>query len=379
MQKSVSILGSTGSVGTQTLEVCREQDIKVVAITGNQNIDLLEAQAREFMPELVVVYDEEKYKNIKERLADTDIEIMSGMEGLITAAKIECDSIVTAVSGSIGLRPTIEAIKTGKRIALANKETLVCAGDIVMALASENNVEIIPVDSEHSAIFQCLTGRENELKKILLTASGGPFRGKTLEETENVTPQMAVAHPNWSMGAKISIDSATMMNKGLELIEAMHLFSCSYDEIEILIHPESIIHSAVELIDNTVIAQLGTPSMKLPIQYALSFPERKTSTAKALDLKALRCLNFYDIDLVNQPCLALAIDCAKQKNTAACVMSAANEEAVALFLQGKIGFNDIYRSTYEALSSIDLISKPNLDEILEADSKARAFIKEKYL
>ena len=294
MVKSISVLGCTGSIGRQTIAVAEHIGMPVVALTANRKIDMLEEQARRLHPKFVAVYDEEAAKAFRIAVADTDIQVGSGMEGLIQAATMEeTDCVVTAVSGAVGLKPTLAAIDAKKRIALANKETLVCAGDIVMARAAEKGAEIVPVDSEHSAIFQCLMGREKgELHKILLTGSGGPFRGKARAELEDVTPEQAVKHPNWSMGAKISVDSATMMNKGLEFVEAMHLFGVTPDDIQVVIHPQSVIHSMVELVDGTVIAQLGVPDMGLPIQLALTYPQRCPSMFARLDFTTLQSLSF---------------------------------------------------------------------------------------
>ena len=344
MVRSISILGCTGSIGRQTAAVAQHTGIRVAALTANRKIDLLEQQARQFHPSFVAVYDEEAAKAFKIAVADTDIRVGSGMSGLIEAATLEeSDCVVTAVSGAVGLKPTLAAIDAKKRIALANKETLVCAGDMVMARARERGAEIVPVDSEHSAIFQCLMGRkEGELHKILLTGSGGPFRGRKRESLEDITPAQAVAHPNWSMGAKISVDSSTLMNKGLEFVEAMHLFAVTPDDIQVVIHPQSVIHSMVELVDGTVIAQLGVPDMGLPIQLALTYPERKTSMFEHLDFWKLRDLSFEKPDLENFPCLRLAMDCARKGGTAPCVMSAANEVAVHKFLRGELGYNRIY-------------------------------------
>ena len=316
-------------------------------------------------------------KALRIALADTDIAVGGGENALCEAAVIsDTDAVVTAVSGAVGLRPTLAAIEKGRRIALANKETLVCAGDIVMRRARECGAEIVPVDSEHSAIFQCLTGRTGELHKILLTGSGGPFRGWTREATRDVTPEKAVSHPNWSMGAKISVDSATMMNKGLEFIEAMHLFGVTPDDIQVLIHPESVVHSMVELLDGTVIAQLGVPDMGLPIQYALTYPERKPSRSDRLDLTAYpNGLHFYEPDLEALPCLALAMRCARTGGTAPTVMNAANEIAVGLFLGHKIGYHSIYESVAAAVEAIAPVAAPDLDVIRAADQEARAFVR----
>ena len=380
MVKAISVLGSTGSIGKQTLNVARHLKMLVKALSVQKSVALAEQQAREFHPELVAVFDEAAAKELAQKLSDTDIRVVSGEAGLIEAATIpSADCVVTAVSGAIGLKPTLAAIDTGRRIALANKETLVCAGEIVMARAQEKGAEIVPVDSEHSAIFQCLTGRDRkELKKILLTGSGGPFRGKTVAELEHITPEQAVKHPNWSMGAKISVDSATMMNKGLEFIEAMRLFDCTPDDIEVIIHPESIIHSMVELVDGTVIAQLGVPDMELPIQLALTWPERAASPADRLDLTAVGKMTFEKPDFAKLPCLELAIQCARRGGTATTILSAANEIAVALFLGHRIGYNDIYRSVAGALERIPVVSAPTLEEILEADRLARNDVREHF-
>ena len=381
MVKAISILGSTGSIGRQTVKAAKNLGLPVKALAAKSGIDLLEKQARELKPEVVAVYDEQAGKTLRTRLADTGIRVSFGSQSLTEAAVIEgADCIMTAVSGSVGLEPTLAAIDEGRRIALANKETLVCAGEIVMARAKEKGAEIIPVDSEHSAIFQCLEGmkKRHELKRILLTGSGGPFRGLSVEETFHKTPAEAVSHPNWSMGAKISVDSATMMNKGLEFIEAMHLFSVSPDMIEVLIHPQSVVHSAVELCDGAVIAQLGVPDMELPIQYALTYPERRPSTAETLDLFTRGHLDFFSPELGKLPCLRLAVDCARRGGTAPCVLSAANEEAVSLFLTEKIFFGQIFECVRAALDSIDIIDKPSLGDIMQADAAARAFVKRNF-
>ncbi|MCI9469033.1 MAG: 1-deoxy-D-xylulose-5-phosphate reductoisomerase [Oscillospiraceae bacterium] len=380
MVNGISILGSTGSIGRQTVAAAKHLGVPVKAISVQSNIELAERQARELNTELVAVYDEDAAKALRRRLCDTNIRVAGGEAGLIEAAVIpSADCVVTAVSGAVGLKPTLAAIDTGRRIALANKETLVCAGTIVMARAAEKGAEIVPVDSEHSAIFQCLTGRERtELYRILLTGSGGPFRGKPVSELRDITPAQAVKHPNWSMGAKISVDSATMMNKGLEFIEAMYLFACTPDEIQVIIHPESIIHSMVELVDGTVIAQLGVPDMGLPIQLALTWPERGPSMSERLDFAALGKLTFEAPDLAKVPCLGLAMDCARRGGTATAILNAANEVAVALFLQEKIGFTQIYDCVSKALDSMEICSDPNLEEILDADRRARNFVREHF-
>ena len=378
MVNTISILGSTGSIGRQTVAVAEHLGLRVRAITTNHNIKLAEEQARRLRPAMVGVTDEAAAKALRVALADTDIKVWSGEHALVEAAVISGnDAVVTAVSGAVGLKPTLEAIEKGRRICLANKETLVCAGEIVMRRAAECDAEIVPVDSEHSAIFQCLTGRKKgELRKILLTGSGGPFRGWTREQTKDVTPAQAIAHPNWSMGAKISVDSATMMNKGLEFIEAMHLFAVTPDDIEVLIHPESVIHSMVELVDGTVIAQLGVPDMELPIQYALTYPKRTESLSERLDFtKLTRGLTFQAPDFEKLPCLALAIRCARTGGTAPAVMNAANEVAVHLFLDGEIGYNDIYDYVIETVETLGVSPATDLDALIEADRAARETVR----
>lgn len=377
MVNSISVLGCTGSIGRQTIAVAEHTGIRVAALSANRKIDLLEEQTRRLHPKLVAVFDEAAAELFRAAVKDLDVKVVSGMEGLIEAAVCpESDCVVTAVSGSVGLKPTLAAIHEKKRIALANKETLVCAGELVMGTAAKESAEIIPVDSEHSAIFQCLMGREKkELKKILLTGSGGPFRGRKRSDLEAIMPEQAVRHPNWNMGAKISVDSATMMNKGLEFVEAMHLFSVTPDEIQVVVHPQSVIHSMVELVDGTVIAQLGVPDMGLPIQLALTYPERKESMFEHLDFTKLQGLTFEPPDLENMPCLALAMECARTGGTAPCIMSAANEVAVHLFLRGEIGYNRIYDAAAAAVTAIPVVHTNDLDEILNADREARAFVK----
>ena len=380
MVKGISVLGCTGSIGRQTLAVADHTGIRVAALTAQRKIDLLEEQTRKFRPAFVAVYDEEAAKQFKVAVSDLDVRVGSGMAGLLEAATLtESDCVVTAVSGAVGLKPTLAAIDARKRIALANKETLVCAGDLVMARAAERGAEIVPVDSEHSAIFQCLMGREKrELHKILLTGSGGPFRGKKRAELEDVSPEQAVRHPNWSMGAKISVDSSTLMNKGLEFVEAMHLFGVKPDDIQVVIHPQSVIHSMVELVDGTVIAQLGVPDMGLPIQLALTYPERKPSMFQHLDFWKLRDLSFEEPDLTNFPCLRLAMDCAGRGGVAPCVMSAANEVAVHKFLRHELGYNRIYDAAAEAVERVGVTAADDLDTILAADQAARVFVKEHF-
>ena len=380
MVRSISILGCTGSIGRQTAAVAEHLGIRVAALTANRKIDLLEQQARLFKPSFVAVYDEDAARAFRIAVADTDIRVGSGMEGLIEAATLpESECVVTAVSGAVGLKPTLAAIDERKRIALANKETLVCAGDLVMARAGEKGAEIVPVDSEHSAIFQCLMGRrKGELEKILLTGSGGPFRGRRREELENISPEEAVRHPNWSMGAKISVDSSTLMNKGLEFVEAMHLFGVTPDDIQVVIHPQSVIHSMVELVDGTVIAQLGVPDMGLPIQLALTYPERRPSLFQHMDFWKLRDLSFEEPDLENFPCLRLAMDCARRGGTAPCVMSAANEVAVHKFLRHELGYNRIYDAAAEAVERVGVVPASDLETILASDEAARAYVREQF-
>ena len=380
MKNSTVILGSTGSIGRQSVEVCKRLGIKAAALTTNKNIDLLLEQTKALRPEYVCAFDAGANERLRAALQGTGVAVgHSGEAGLIEAAtwnSAEC--VVTAVSGAVGLRPTLAAIDAKKRIALANKETLVCAGSVVMARAREKGAEIVPVDSEHSAVFQCLTARRGELRKVLLTGSGGPFRGWSREETARVTPEMAVKHPNWSMGAKISVDSATMMNKGLEFIEAMHLFSVRPEDIEILIHPESVVHSAVELIDGTVIAQLGVPDMALPIQYALTWPERRAPGSERLSLAKYAKLTFFEPDLEQTPCLALAMEAARRGGTAPAILNAANEVAVHKFLRGEIGYNEIYGCVDSALSSIYYTDDAGLDAVLAADRAARIHVEEAF-
>lgn len=377
MIQSISVLGSTGSIGRQSLEAAERLGIRVEALTAQKSIKLLEEQIRRFKPSFAAVYDEKAAKDLRIAVGDMDVEIGSGMEGLRRAAVCDCEAVVTAVSGSVGLRPTLDAIGEKKRICLANKETLVCAGDIVMKAAKECGAEILPVDSEHSAIFQCLEGRFDQLYKILLTGSGGPFRGWTREQTASVTPEQAVRHPNWSMGAKISVDSATMMNKGLEYIEAMHLFGVKPDDIQVVVHPQSVIHSMVELTDGTVIAQMAVPDMGLPIQYAMTWPERVESPYERMDFWKMKDMTFEAPDPEKTPCLGLAMACARKGGTAPCVMSAANEAAVALFLGHRLGYNEIYDRVAEAVETLPFVQTPTLEDILAADEAARRFVMDK--
>lgn len=381
--KKISILGSTGSIGTQTLDIVRiNKDIKVVGLSANSNVDLLLKQIEEFEPELVCVFREDKAKELKERLGSLKIgkypEVVSGMEGLISCAVIpSADIVVTAFVGMIGIRPTIEAIKSGKDIALANKETLVTAGHIIMPLAKKNNVRILPVDSEHSAIFQCLNGESvNKIEKILLTASGGPFRGKTLADLKNVTLADALKHPNWSMGKKITIDSSTMVNKGLEVMEAGWLFDVDLDDIQVVIQPKSIIHSMVQFKDGCVMAQLGLPDMRAPISYALYYPERRYIDGRSLDFWDLKSIEFDRPDPDTFKGLSLALRAGKEGGSMPTVFNAANEKAVSLFLNEKIGYLTITDIIEEMMDKIPVIKNPSLDEILETEKEVYAKIDE---
>ena len=371
---NISVLGSTGSIGVQTLDVARMHNIKVCALTANKSIDILEKQAREFMPDMVGVLDEKAAEQLKISLADTSIEVISGKEGILAAAQHEkADTVVNAVVGVAGLLPTLAAIKAKKNLALANKETLVSGGSIVMNEVKKTGIKLYPVDSEHSAIFQCLQGcPENSLKKIILTASGGSFFGKTRDELKNVTVENALKHPNWSMGKKITIDSATMMNKGLEVIEASWLFGVSDDEIDVLIHRESIIHSMIQLKDNAVIAQLGTADMRIPIQYALTYPERLPSPAGELDLAKIAQLHFAKPDYETFKCLALCRQALRKGGLYPTVANAANEVAVQMFLEEKIGFLDIGEIVEKALADFtDNRQDITLEDILQADRETR--------
>ncbi|MCR4777990.1 MAG: 1-deoxy-D-xylulose-5-phosphate reductoisomerase [Lachnospiraceae bacterium] len=381
--KKISILGSTGSIGTQTLDIVRiNKDIKVVGLSANSNVDLLLKQIEEFEPELVCVFREDKACELKERLKSLNTvklpEVVSGMEGLISCAVIpSAEMVVTAFVGMIGIRPTIEAIKSGKDIALANKETLVTAGHIIMPLAKENNVRILPVDSEHSAIFQCLNGESvNKIEKILLTASGGPFRGKTLADLKNVTLADALKHPNWSMGKKITIDSSTMVNKGLEVMEAGWLFGVDLDDIQVVIQPKSIIHSMVQFKDGCVMAQLGLPDMRAPISYALYYPERRYIDGRSLDFWDLKSIEFDRPDPDTFKGLSLALRAGKEGGSMPTVFNAANEKAVSLFLNEKIGYLTITEIIEEMMDKIPVIKNPSLDEILETEKEVYTKIDE---
>ena len=374
--RKISILGATGSIGTQTLEVVENlKDIKVAAITGNSNIRLLEEQARKFQPELAAVMDETNAALLKEKLADMDIRVVSGMDGLVEAATYEgVDTVVTSVVGNVGLKPTFEAIRAGKNIALANKETLVSAGQLVMDLAKKHNIKIYPVDSEHSAIFQSLQGNEgNKIERILLTASGGPFRGKKREELLHVTAADALKHPNWSMGNKITIDSATLMNKGLEVMEAKWLFHVDVDQIEVLIHPQSIVHSAVEYEDGAIMAQLGEPDMRVPIQYALTYPKRVKNPFPRVDFMQRGNLTFDQPDMETFKCLSLAYRALKTGGTLPAVLNGANEVAVARFLKGNIGFLDIPELIEQTMDAYTVKQEYTLEDLLEADAWAKDY------
>ena len=378
MMKNVSILGSTGSIGRQSLDVISKLDgVKVVALTAGTSVDRMAQQCREFTPELAVMSTKEAAEALKEKISDLDVRVSWGEEGLIEAATLSsADCVITAVVGMLGLKPTLAAIKAHKRIGLANKETLVCAGELVMRLAKEEGVEIIPVDSEHSAIFQCLMGNNRrEVKKIILTCSGGPFYGKTRVELTQVTKADALRHPNWKMGAKITIDCATLMNKGLEVIEAMRLYEMPLEQVQVLIHRQSIVHSMVEYVDGAVMAQMGAPDMRLPIQLALTYPERTVCPVDTLDLTA-GPLTFAHPDLEAFPCLKLAMEAAKQGGTACPILNGANEEAVAMFLRDEIGFYDIYRLVSGAMEAVPFVEDPTLEEILASDAAARQYVRE---
>ena len=379
MVKCVSILGSTGSIGRQSLDIISHlPDVKVAALTAGTSVQRMAEQCREFLPELAVMATQEAAAQLKSAISDLPVRVAYGEAGLIEAATIaSADCVITAVVGMVGLKPTLAAIRAGKRIGLANKETMVCAGELVMAEAKAHHVEIIPVDSEHSAIFQCLMGNSNrgEVKKLILTCSGGPFYGMERQQLKNVTKADALKHPNWKMGAKITIDCATLMNKGLEVIEAMRLYRMPLEKVDVLVHRQSIVHSMVEYVDGAVMAQLGAPDMRLPIQLALTYPERFECPVDALDLTTCGALTFAKPDLQNFPCLALAMDCGKRGGTACPAMSGANEEAVALFLDDKIGFYDIYELVAGAVEAVPFLENPTLDEILEADRLARAAVR----
>lgn len=377
MTKKLAILGSTGSIGVQALEAAERNGIKITALAAGRNIKLLEEQARKYKPDTVAVYDKTAAKDLAVRLADTGIKVLPGEDGVCEAARSGCDTVLNAIVGIAGLVPTLSAIDAGKTVALANKETLVAGGEIVNRRIIEKGVRLLPVDSEHSAIFQSLQGvPEGSLKKILLTASGGPFYGKTKKELENVTVEQALKHPNWSMGAKITIDSATLMNKGLEVIEAVRLFGVSPDDIEVVVHRQSIVHSGIELSDGAVIAQLGTPDMKLPIQYALTYPKRADNAFERLSLTDIGTLTFERPDTETFRCLPLCIKAVKQGGLAPAIVNGAGEEAVGLFLAGKIKFLQIPEIAEKALSAVYNKKDITLDDVLWADSEARRVARE---
>lgn len=375
--KKIGILGSTGSIGTQTLEIVRSNpDLQVIALAAGSNVSLMEQQVREFHPMLAVMGSEEAATDLKNRIADTDTRVSAGMEGMLELAILpQMEVLVTAIVGMIGIRPTIAAIKAGKTIALANKETLVTAGHIIMPLAKEKGVSILPVDSEHSAIFQSMHGENRErVSKILLTASGGPFRGKKTEELQDITVEDALKHPNWSMGRKITVDSATLVNKGLEVMEAKWLFDVEPEQIQVVVHPQSIIHSMVEYVDGGIMAQLGMPDMKLPIQYALFYPDRRPMDGRRVDFFALKSISFEEPDIKTFRGLQLAYDAIAAGGSMPTVFNAANEKAVGLFLDKKIRFLAIYDLIQGAMEQHKVIASPTVDEILEAEAQAHAYI-----
>ena len=381
MVTCVSILGSTGSIGRQSLDIISRMPIKVAALTAGTSVERMAEQCRTFLPELAVMATQEAANALQEKISDLSIRVSWGEEGLIEAATMEkADCVITAVVGMLGLKPTLAAIRAGKRIGLANKETLVCAGELVMAEAEKYHTEIVPVDSEHSAIFQCLMGigQKREVQRLILTCSGGPFFGMTKEQLKNVTKADALKHPNWKMGAKITIDCATLMNKGLEVIEAMRLYGMPADKVDVLIHRQSIVHSMVEMVDGAVMAQLGTPDMRLPIQLALTYPQRQKCPVDRLDLTKCGSLTFCEPDMEAFPCLALAYRCAKLGGTACPVMNGANEAAVALYLDDRIGFYDIYELVSGAVDAVPFVQEPTLDQILASDLLAREYVMSHY-
>ncbi len=381
MKKTIAILGSTGSIGTQTLEVAREnKDLRVAGLSAASNIKMLEAQIREFSPRLVAVWDEAKADELRGKVADLDVKVVSGMDGLLELARMEeVEILVTAIVGMIGIRPTIAAIRAGKDIALANKETLVTAGHLIMPMAKEHGIKILPVDSEHSAIYQAIQGSEHkEIHKLLITASGGPFRGKKRDALEHVQVEDALKHPNWAMGRKITIDSATLVNKGLEVMEAKWLFDIDLDHIQVVVQPKSIIHSMVEFVDGAVLAQLGTPDMKLPIQYALYYPERRYLPGDRLDFSKLKEITFEEPDMETFLGLPLAMKASRIGGSMPTVFNAANERAVAKFLDKKIGFLDIYKIIEESMERHQKIEHPDLDEILETEIKTYEWIESRW-
>ncbi len=377
MTENISVLGSTGSIGTQTLDVADKLGLNVCALTAAKNIELLEKQVRKYKPQLAAVFDEEKARELKLNINDTGTRVLSGMDGLIAAAQIKsADLVLNSVVGMVGLLPTIAAARAKKDIALANKETLVAGGDLVTNAVRENGVRLLPVDSEHSAVFQCIQGmpEKKALKKLILTASGGPFFGKTTADLQNITVQEALNHPNWSMGAKITIDSATMMNKGLEIIEAGRLFDVDCDRIDVVVHRESIVHSLVEFTDNSVIAQLGLPDMRIPIQYAVTYPHRVPSPVGELNLAQIGNLSFYEPDYETFKCLNACKKAFKAGGAATAIANGANEEANALFRQGKIKFLEIGELVSGAVDSIKNFTPKNVDDVIKADALARKYV-----
>lgn len=376
--KKIAILGSTGSIGTQTLDIVRNysEELQVVALAAGSNVELLEKQIREFQPRVVAMWSEKAALDLKQRISDLEVSVLTGMEGLLAISVLsDVEVLVTAIVGMIGIRPTIEAIKAGKDIALANKETLVCAGHIIMPLAKEYNVSILPVDSEHSAIFQSLNGEpKNRISKILLTASGGPFRGKAREELQNMQVEDALKHPNWSMGRKITIDSSTLVNKGLEVMEAKWLFGVEPEQIQVVVHPQSIIHSMVEYVDGAVIAQLGIPDMKLPIQYALFYPDRRVMNEKKLDFFELQNMTFEKPDTETFYGLKLAYEALRSGGNVPTIYNAANEKAVALFLEKKISYLQIPEMIERSMSKIGRIENPDVEQILETENRVYEYI-----
>ncbi len=379
MVKYVSILGSTGSIGRQSLDIISHlPGVRVAALTAGTSVEMMAEQCRQFRPRLAVMGTQSAAEALQEQISDLPIQIAWGEDGLIQAATIpEADCVITAVVGMVGLKPTLAAIRAGKRIGLANKETLVCAGDLVMAEAAKYGTEIIPVDSEHSAIFQCLMGSngKKEIKRLILTCSGGPFFGMSRDQLQAVTKADALRHPNWKMGAKITVDCSTLMNKGLEVIEAMHLYNMPLEQVDVVIHRQSIVHSMVEFVDGSVMAQLGVPDMRLPIQLAMTYPERVASPVEPLDLIGCGPLSFLQPDTENFPCLELARRCARAGGNTCAVMNGANEEAVAKFLADEIGFYDIYRLVNQAVEAVPYVTAPTLDQVLESDRLARESVR----
>lgn len=380
--KKIAVLGSTGSIGTQTLDIARKNkdDLKITVLAAGSNVSLIEEQIREFRPEVAVLFNEEKANELKTKVSDIDVKILSGMDGMLEAATYEnVDTVVTSMVGMIGIKPTIAAIKAGKDIALANKETLVTAGHIIMPLIKEYGVSLLPVDSEHSAIFQSMNGENRKrISKILLTASGGPFRGRSFDELKNVTLEDALKHPNWAMGQKITVDSATLVNKGLEVMEAAWLFDVPVAKIQVVVHPQSVIHSMVEYEDTAVIAQLGCPDMRLPIQYALFYPDRRFLDAKQLDFFEMKSLTFEKPDIETFKGLKYAMDAAGDGGSMPTVFNAANEEAVAMFLKKQIGFLDIYRIIEQSMERHTVIKNPDIDTVLSVEKDTREFIRNSY-